>query len=178
MRTETTTRTIYTFDELSDRAKEKAIEQYRNASQYWDDWYECVYDDAENVGIKITGFDIGRGWDIDLKFVSSAYESASKMMKEHGETCETYKTSKDFITDWDALVFKHSDGVDTSVVADDNEYEFDKEADGLEAEFVKSIGHDWLILLQKEEEYLTSDEAIIENIEANEWEFTEEGKRI
>jgi predicted transcriptional regulator len=33
-------------------------------------------------------------------------------------------------------------------------------------------------MLQKEYEYLTSEEAIIETIEANEYEFTEKGEMI
>jgi hypothetical protein len=46
MRTETTTRTLYTFDELSEDAKEKAIEHYGeqgiDTSHYWNEAHESV----------------------------------------------------------------------------------------------------------------------------------------
>ena len=170
--------TVYTYDELSEDAKQKAIQDYRNKDVYWYDWWEFIYADAENVGIKITHFDSGRGWDIGLKFIESAYDAAERIIKEHGEKCETYKTAEQFLKDWAELVVKHSDGIKLDRVSEDNEYDFDNEADELEEEFRKSIGHDFLILLQKEEEYLNSDEAIAETIEANEWEFTKEGKII
>ena len=170
--------TVFTFDELSEDAKQKVIQEYRNKDVYWIGWWECIYDDAENVGMKITHFDTGRGWDIGLKFIESAYAAAEKIMKEHGQTCETYKTAEQFVKEWAELVAKHSDGIKLDEVAEDNEYDFDNEADELEEEFKKSIGHDFLTLLQKEEEYLNSDEAITETIEAHSWEYTEEGKRI
>jgi hypothetical protein len=169
--------TVFTFDELSEDAKEKAIQDYRNKDVYWHDWWECIYDDAENVGIKITGFNTGRGWDISFKFIDSAYDSAQKIIKEHGQACQTYKTAAKFVNDWAELVAKYSDGIKLDEVADDNEYEFDNEADELEKDFQSSIGHDFLMLLQEEEEYLNSDEAISETIQANEYEFTEQGKR-
>lgn len=168
---------VFTFDELSEEAKKKAINGLSSINLDHE-WWDFVYEDAKNVGIKIDGFDTGRSWEINLEFISSAYESASKMMKEHGEMCDTYKTSAQFVKDWDELVGKYSDGVNTSVVADDNEYEFDKEADELEKEFIKSIGHDWLTILRNEEEYRYSEEAVIETINANEYEFTEEGELV
>ena len=38
---ETTTRTLYKFDELSDEAKEKARDWYREAGA-GDQWWDCV----------------------------------------------------------------------------------------------------------------------------------------
>ena len=43
------------------------------------------------------------------------------------------------------------------------------------AEFRRSILEDYRIILQTEFEYLTSEEAIVEIIEANEYEFTADG---
>lgn len=42
---ETTTRTLYKFDELSDDAKEKARDWYREAGA-GDQWWDCVYEQA------------------------------------------------------------------------------------------------------------------------------------
>ena len=48
----------------------------------------------------------------------------------------------------------------------------------LENEFLQSLLEDYSIMLQNESEYLQSAEAIRETIEANEYEFTEDGKLI
>jgi hypothetical protein len=48
----------------------------------------------------------------------------------------------------------------------------------MEANFLDSLLEDYAIMLQKEYEYLQSEEAITETIVANEYEFTEEGKQI
>lgn len=45
---ETTTRTLYKFDELSDEAKEKAHHWYREAGA-GDQWWDCVYEDAQTL---------------------------------------------------------------------------------------------------------------------------------
>jgi hypothetical protein len=49
-REETTTRTLYKFDELSDDAKAKAIEANRDWNVDDSSWYEFTYDDAERMG--------------------------------------------------------------------------------------------------------------------------------
>jgi hypothetical protein len=45
----------------------------------------------------------------------------------------------------------------------------------MEGEFLKSLLEDYRIILSKEYDYLTSRESIIETIEANEYEFDENG---
>lgn len=49
------THLLYQFEELSDRAKEKAREWYRSCPDY--DWWEFVYDDAISMA-EILGIDI------------------------------------------------------------------------------------------------------------------------
>lgn len=55
-RLETTTRQLFKFEELSDKAKDKAREWYRDAGQH-DEWWEFTYEDAVAcagiLGIKI-----------------------------------------------------------------------------------------------------------------------------
>ncbi len=57
MRTETTTRTIYTFDELSDAAKEKARDWYREGIAGDSYWHEWIIEYAKTIGA-ILGIDI------------------------------------------------------------------------------------------------------------------------
>lgn len=171
----TKTITLYSFDELSEKAKDKAIERlyYLNVDY---EWFDSTFEDAKNIGLIIEGFDLDRNRHATGKLNNSLSECCELILKEHGKDCETYKTATDYLKQWSELVKKYSDGVDLDRVSEDNEYEFDKDADELEAEFLKSILEDYSNILQKEYEYLTSREAIIESIKANEYTFTEDGK--
>ena len=165
---------IYQFSELSDEAKENAIKELYDINTNFD-WWNSVYEDAEQVNLKIKGFDIDRGSYVKAEFIGSAYNAANLIILNHGESCETYKTAKSFIEDWNNLVSKYSDGIKTDTVTEGNEYDFDNEADDLENEFLQSISEDYRIILSNEYNYLTSEKSIIETIEANEYDFTENG---
>jgi hypothetical protein len=47
---------IYTFDELSDEAKEVAIEQYRNVQEYYSDFFNDDYDTINRNRAKYRAF--------------------------------------------------------------------------------------------------------------------------
>lgn len=165
----TITVNLYQFDELSEEAKEAAVESLFGVNL--DDWYQFVYEDAKEVGIKIKGFDIDRGYiEADL----DARETAEYILKSHGKVCETYKIARTFSDEYDKLVLKYSDGTDQ--VTEENQYDFDQEADELEYQFKKDISREYLTMLKNEYEYCTSEESIIETIRANEYWFTEAGK--
>jgi hypothetical protein len=172
MRTITTD--VYTFDELSEEAKQKAIEWYANLGLDWD-WYQFIYDDAKEVGITIQGFDLDRGnmCNISIDYID---DTCTKILKNHGEQTETYKAVINYREQYNALVKKYSNGTDK--VTEENEYDFDNEADELEREFTQELSECYLSLLRQEYEYRDSEDCIIENILANEYEFTKEGKRI
>ena len=167
---------VYQFSELSESAKTKAIEWYlRNNDDNefaWDDTKE----DAEQIGLKIHSLDDHRP--NNGEFIESAESCANQIIENHGAMCETYKTAAAFLKERDELVSKHSDGIDTSKVAEDNEYEFDQECDELEEEFLKSILEDYRIIYNENVDYENSDKAAIEAIEANEYEFKADGTRF
>jgi hypothetical protein len=171
MRVETTTRNLYKFEELSEEAKERAIENL------WDinvdhDWWDSVYMDAENIGLKIDEFDIDRGSYARGKFTLSAEEVAANIMRDHGESCETYKTAENFLKEHDPVFASYMDENSPDYESRESE---EKLLD-IESEFLKSLLEDYRIMLSEEYDYLTSDEAIKETIEANEYEFTKDGK--
>ena len=56
MRTETIERTLFKFEELSDEAKEKARDRYREGNDY-SFYQEDVYEDASRMG-KMMGIDL------------------------------------------------------------------------------------------------------------------------
>lgn len=167
----------YKFNELNEDAKQKAVEKFSDINVEFDSW-QSTYEDAERIGLKITGFDLDRNRHASGELINSLSEVCEAILKEHGEECETFKTAKDFLNQWSILVKTYSNGIEIDKVTEENEYTFDGEADELENEFRRSILEDYSIMLQKECEYLQSKEAIIEAIEANEYEFTEEGKQI
>lgn len=169
---------VYKFNELSQDAQQTVIDNNYFINVDFNDWFDGVYIDAENIGLKIKEFDIDRGSYVKAVFTDSAQFTANKILQEHGESCETYQTAKTFLAEWAALVEKYSDGINTDVVAEDNEYDFDTEADELEREFLRSLSEDYRIILSNEYDYLTSEEAIKETIISNEYEFTKDGKRF
>ena len=163
----------YTFDELSDDAKAKAISRLSHINVDYD-WWESTYDDAEEIGLKIKGFSLDRRRHAIGEFTLSAAEVMANIFANHDEECETYKTAKAFEAEWQPLFDDYMDDLS-------DKYESQEAEDDLsdmEANFLDSLLEDYAIMLQKEYEYQTSEEAIIETIVANEYEFTEEGKQI
>jgi hypothetical protein len=165
---------LYQFSELSEEAKQKAIEKLFDINVDFN-WWEGIYDDAEQIGLKLKYFDLNSNKHCTGEFVSSALECSELIMHNHGETCDTYKTASQFIKDYEDLVTKYSDGINTAKVAEGNESGFDYEAEDLEEEFLESILKDYATILQNECDYLQSEEAIIETIEANDYYFDENG---
>ncbi len=167
----TRTINVYEFKELSDEAKKKAIEKLSSINVDFE-WWDATYMDAENIGLKITSFDLDRNRHAKGSFMESGLTTANKIITEHGDQCESYKTAKSFLDEylpkreaWE----KENEG-----------WYFDDEDEGVDLrdEFLKSILEDYAMMLEKEYEYQTSREAIIESIEANEYEFDEEGNQI
>jgi hypothetical protein len=172
MRTVTTKTDVFKFDELTDEGKQTAVERLFDLNVDHE-WWDMTYDDAETVGIKITGFDIDHHWCEGDIFDHE--ETAEKIIGNHGEKCETHLTALLYQSDRAKLVIKYSDGIATNLVTEENEYDFDNEIEELDAEFLKSLLEDYRIVLQKEYDYRTTEEAIIETIKANDYEFTAAG---
>jgi hypothetical protein len=164
---------VYKFNELSNDAKDAAIESLYDINVD-NNWWDFTYDDAENIGLKIKSFDIDRASYVNAEFTLAANEVAQNIFRDHGESCETYKTAQSFMNEWQ-LVFseymnENSDKYESA--------ESEDKLQELENEFLKSLCEDYRIILSKEYDYLTSKEAITETIEANEYEFYSNGKLI
>ena len=163
---------IYKFSELSKEAQQKAIENLSSINVDYE-WWEGIYEDAKNAGLEITSFDIDRGNCTGL-FIESAAYTANKIIEEHGAVCETHKTATNFLSECKEIKAKAEvEGKDG-----DEDYWFSDEIEELEQDFLKSLLEDYRIMLRNEYEYLTSEIAIKETIEANDYEFTREGKQF
>jgi len=173
MRTETKQVKIYSFaDVLADEnLKQKVLERQYDINVDHD-WWDSIYYDAEQIGCKISGFDIGRESYCDLSFYLSAHEIAQNIINNHGEQCDTYKTAASFLEEWQPIYNTYLD--ESSEHYESSEYE-DKLLD-IEQEFCRALSEDYLYTLRREYEYLTSEEAILETLEANEYEFTDDGR--
>ncbi len=163
---------LYSFEELNEDAKKKAINKFSDINVDYD-WWESDFEDAANIGLKITEFDCYRGG-IKGSFNLSANEVAANIFKEHGENCGTYKTATKFMEEWQPIFDAYMDE------SNEEAYESQESEDKLmelESEFLKDLLGDYLKILRDNYEYNTSEEAIIETIKANEYEFTEEGRQ-
>jgi hypothetical protein len=159
---------LFKFNELSEAAKEKALEKL------WDlnvdhDWWNDTYEDAKSIGLKITSFDLDRNRHANGEFIFEAKDVIDAILSNHGENCETYKTAENFKSQLFPLLEKELE-------LEERDYDLEGEIADLEDEFLKSLLEDYSIILQKEQEYLTSEEAIKECIEANDYDFTEDGE--
>src|SRR5574343_152578 len=147
--------TVYTYDELAEKAKECA-RVYCSQHALDDGWWEFIYEDAERIGLKITSFDTYRGT-IKGRLTRSAVECCLAVRRDHGPDCDTRKTADRWI---DILQGNNVGDTDNDKLAEDFEHD---------------LLQDYLVMLREEEEYLTSAETIEENIRCNEYEFTKAG---
>jgi len=159
---------LYKFQELSEQAKQNAIEKLSNINVDHE-WWDSIYEDAKNVGIKLQYFDLQRNKSATGEFINSPKDVASKIIKEHGNQCDTYKTAIKFLSEIEKI---------NSREIGNTEEEERQESDIEDAneDFLKDILHDYANILENECEYLQSEDAIIETIEVNEYDFTEDGK--
>lgn len=149
----THTVTSYLFGELSDSAKENARDWYRCGALDWD-WWDSVYEDASRVFLTITGFDLGGAQKCDGMLSKGVHDTVKAIIAEHGKHCDTYKLAQEYYRR------KHiGNPMD-------------------EEEFTQQLLEEYRVVLEKEYEYLLSDECVDESIEANEYEFTEDGFRF
>lgn len=162
---------LYSFQELSEKAKDKAIMNLSDINSDYE-WWKSTYEDANTIGLKITSFDLDRNRHAKGDFLMAANEVAQNIFNEHGENCETYKTAAKFMEEWQPVFNDYMEEGNSKFESKECE---DKLLE-IEDNFLQSILEDYSIILQKECEYLQSREAIIETIEANEYTFTEDGK--
>lgn len=162
---------VYKFEELNEEAQEKAIEKLYDINVDYD-WWDGVYMDAERIGLKLTGFNIDRGY-CHGEWIEDPVTVANKIIEEHGPDCETYKDADNFLTEYNNIV-ENAEKDDDEIFLD--EYGVEDELEELEDEFLNTLLEDYRIMLSKEYDYLTGAEAIKETISANDYDFLENGE--
>jgi len=147
---------LYKFNELSEDAQEKAIETNYDINVSFD-WWEHTYEDAERIGAKINGFGLDRDQHCELQLTDDFKNVLQNIIKEHGEICNTHKIAKMYLTEY-------------------NKAEDEEDLNDLENLFTRDLGREYAKMLQQESEYLMTDEAVKESLEANDYDFLENGK--
>lgn len=164
---------VYKLEELSNSAKEKAIDLLSDINVQYN-WWDSDYEDAKMIKLKITGFDIYKKG-INISFLDGGVDTAHAIFKQHGNMCETYKLAENYLQNRDKLIDEAQRDQDGDFL---DVYELDIQLDELDKDFLYQLGEEYLCILDKEYDYLTSSEAIEETIICNGYEFTEDGVMI
>lgn len=201
-RTETITRTLYTFDELSEEAKEKAISDNRDINVGDDYWYECIYEDAKTIaslmGITIERIYFRGFWSqgdgacfegyysYEKGGVKKVKEHAPKDEELHRIAKELQNIQKRYFYGIHAKVRQSGHYMHercTNFTIEFNEHpnggywENTIEAENELAETLRDFMK-WIYkALEAEYNYQTSDEQIAEYLEGNQIEFLEDGSQ-
>jgi hypothetical protein len=186
---------VYKFEELSKEAKEKAREWFRERGFDYD-WYDGVEEDFKtickivgitDVKIYFSGFySQGEGACFEGSY-HYAKDSVKKLMEYAPQDKELHRIVKElrelqrrYFYRLEARV-KHSGHYYHKYCTNIDVYYGDdapnSEAEGYLKELLRAL-MGWLYrTLEKEYNYLNSDEQVDETIKINEYEFTEDGKR-
>ena len=192
--------TVYKFSELSNEAKETAIRKQRENEYYLDyEWWDCIYE-----GFKETAKD--KGFDVDKIYFSGFWSQGDGAMFEGSVDFNVWKPTNidrrvvrcidsglidlywsvkhrghyyhsgcrkiDF-DGGNGIPYTWKSGIGaTGRIID----ELDKIEQQLEEDY-EDLCSDLYRSLEKEYEYLMSDEVITEELTANDYDFTEDGKR-
>jgi len=163
---------IFEFNELSESAQEFALDAVRQCNHGYD-WWDCTYEDAETIGLCLTGFGLDGNRHATGNFKDSAESCAHLIIDNHGETCETYRTATAYLAGRDTLIESAPIDADGEL---ESEFNLDSDLDNLDNELLRSILEDYSMLLQRESEYIDSKENLLEVIDCNGYTFNVNGQ--
>jgi hypothetical protein len=195
MREDTVTTKVYSFDELSDEAKQAAIEKLYDINvdyEWWDSDFEDVKAIATLMGIEIediyfSGFSSQGDGACFTGYYSYAKQAPKKVKDYAPQDEELHRIALALQTAQRSCFYglqariehrgHYSHEYCTTIdISTDDYYCLCESTDDDIQEALRDYMR-WIYRqLRSQHEYLTSEEAIIEAIEANEYEFTEDGK--
>jgi len=144
---------VFKFEELSKEAKDNAIASLAGINvDHWD-WWQHIDEHAKVSGIEILSFDTDTR-DIRAN-IANVDDCIGAILLSHGEGCNSFKIATKYS--------KMLAGLE------------DQDLWEVEEQFKDAILAEYLNMLLSELDYLQTDEAIIETINANEYEFTADG---
>ena len=164
---------IYDFDELSESAQDRALDNIRTINNECYEWWDFTYEDAETIGLCLTGFGLDRNRHATGYFKNGAESCAHLIIDNHGETCATMVSAKVYLIDRNRFIENAPVDEDGEL---ENEYNLTGLLDDLNEEFLKSILEDYSMSLQREYEYINSKENLLEVIDCNGYTFNVNGQ--
>jgi hypothetical protein len=165
---------IYEFDELSESAQDKAIDNIRTINNEYYEWWDSIYEDAETIGLCLTGFGLDRHRHATGNFKDSAECCAHLIIDNHGETCATTVSAKVYLLDRNRFIENARQWMPDEEL--EGEYNLTSLLNDLDTDFLQSILEDYSMSLQREYEYKDSKENILGVIACNEYTFNVNGK--
>lgn len=176
--------TVYSFAELSDDAKDRALNAFRDINVEYD-WWDGAYDTIRTAG-ELLGLEIGDiHFDTDLYCIFDAsYEYARGAAKAVRDEFPHATDLHDVARKLQDLQKRHFYSLACAVKEGQsmNYYRCFRFGEYYECDDLGDILDDFAhwawVLLDGEYEYLTSDEVVKEMIEANEYEFTADGELV
>ena len=155
---------VYKFDELDKQTKEKVIENYRFINVEDTFWYDWIKEDFNRLGLEIKEFDLGRRNYVKI-YIENFEDTSNYIIEEFGDSVLIKQTAKNYLKELKEIVsnFKEDEDIDREFETLDENYQHEFEADILS-------------YLRANYEHDISDEAVIDTIEANDYDFTTEGK--
>lgn len=165
---------VYKYDELTKDQQQKAVTNLSDINTDCD-WWDGIYSDAKDIGLTLEYFNLDRNRHATGKFSEDVHKVAENIKENHGEMCDTYRIATDYVSVRDALVKKYEDKNKPDHVADKHLEIFDEQLDIADAHFETMLIEAYSVILQKDYEYLVTEEAIIETIQANDYNFTSKG---
>lgn len=160
---------LYSFDELSKEIQGEVISNFQSSATECN-WWQSVYDDAEEIGLKLEDFGMDSASfvrNLQGNFTLSAHEVAANIVRDHGADCETLKTAQTFL-----------DAVNTTQLKYDEHEgeEYENEMMEIEDKFLNGLLSDYTDMLQEQLKYEESEEAAKETIKANDYFFFQDGE--
>lgn len=155
---------VYKFEELDKQTKEKVIDNYRYINVEDTFWYDWIKEDFNRLGLDIQEFDLGNRNYIKI-YIDNFEETSNNIIDEFGDSVPIQKTAKNYIDEYNKIQANFKEDED-----------IERELEILDEEYQKEYSEDILSYLRANYEWEITDEAIIETIEANDYDFTTNGK--
>lgn len=165
---------VYLFEELDKQIQQKVIEDNFDINVDCG-WWDMVYDEFNSQDITIKHFDIYRK-EIGIE-IRNSYEDTANLIKNYGFNIDSdiYKDTLHFLEQRKELFNKYGKNDE---IKEEFYNEYDEEIEVIEKEYHKNLEEEILRQLTNDYDYYISEEAIKETLIINEYEFTEQGKRI
>ena len=155
---------VYKLEELDKQTKEKVIENYRYINVEDTFWYDWIKEDFNRLGLEIQEFDLGRRNYIKI-YIDNFKDTSESILQEFGDSVLIKQTAKNYLDEFNKIQANYKEDED-----------IERELEILDEEYEKEYSEDILSHLRASYEWEISDEAIINTIEANDYDFTIDGK--